>query len=123
MSKRGKIGGLALGGLILGLIAVVAAHGAEPRYRGRTLSSWLQECSDTPLMETQRLAQAQEAVRAIGAQKALPMLLSLVKTKDDPVSTWMMDKTEKYRMRNLHWRSAIERQLEGIAGLDRRAHV
>ncbi|MEI6779437.1 MAG: HEAT repeat domain-containing protein [Verrucomicrobiota bacterium] len=118
MSKRGKIGGLALGGLILGLIAVVAAHGAEPRYRGRTLSSWLQECSDTPLMETQRLAQAQEAVRAIGAQKALPMLLSLVKTKDDPVSTWMMDKTEKYRMRNLHWRSAIERQLEGIAGFE-----
>src|ERR1035441_10110981 len=118
MSKRGKIGGLALGGLILGLVAVVAAHGAEPRYRGRTLGSWLQQCSDTPLMETQRLAEAQEAVRAIGAQKALPMLLSLVETKDDPVSTWMMEKTEKYRMRNLHWRSAIDRQLEGIAGFE-----
>ena len=118
MSKRGKIVGLALGALILGLVAVVAAHGAEPRYRGRTLGSWLQQCSDTPLMETQRLAEAQEAVRAIGAQKALPMLLSLVETKDDPVSTWMMEKTEKYRMRNLHWRSAIERQLEGIAGFE-----
>jgi len=118
MSKRGKIVGLALGALILGLVAVVAAHGAEPRYRGRTLGSWLQQCSDTPLMETQRLAEAQEAVRAIGAQKSLPMLLSLVKTKDDPVSTWMMEKTEKYRMRNLHWRSAIERQLEGIAGFE-----
>jgi HEAT repeat protein len=78
----------------------------------------LQQCSDTPLMETQRLAEAQEAVRAIGAQKALPMLLSLVETKDDPVSTWMMEKTEKFRMRNLHWRSAIERQLEGIAGFE-----
>jgi len=118
MSKRGKIVGLALGALILGLVAVVAAHGAELRYRGRTLGSWLQQCSDTPLMETQRLAEAQEAVRAIGAQKALPMLLSLVETKDDPVSTWMMEKTEKYRMRNLHWRSAIERQLEGIAGFE-----
>jgi len=118
MSKRGKIAGLTLGGLVLVLVLVVAARGAEPRYRGRTLTSWLEQSSDTPLMETQRLVEAQEAVRAIGAAKALPTMLRLVRTKDDPVSTWMMEKTEKYRVRNLHWHSAIDRQLAGIAGFE-----
>src|ERR1017187_5613170 len=118
MSKRGKIVGLALGALILGLVAVVAAHGAEPRYRGRTLGSWLQQCSDTPLMETQRLAEAQEAVRAIGAQKALPKLLKLVETNDDPVSAWMIAKSEELRLRFFHWHSALEFQLQGIAGFE-----
>lgn len=118
MSKRGKIAGLALGGLVLVLVLVVATRGAEPRCRGRTLTSWLEQCSDTPLMETQRLAEAQEAIRAIGAGRALPTMLRLVKTKDDPVSTWIMEQTEKYRVRSLHWHSAIDRQLAGIAGFE-----
>jgi HEAT repeat protein len=118
MSKRAKILGLALAAFILGLALVVAARGAEPKYRGRTLTSWLQQYSDTPLMETQRLAEAQEAIRAIGAQKALPTVLRLVKTRENPVSTWITEKAEKYRVRSLHWRSAMERQLDGIAGFE-----
>ena len=46
-------------------------------------------------METQRLAQAQAAVRAIGAQRALPTLLSLLKTKDSPIRAWLADKTKR----------------------------
>jgi HEAT repeat protein len=104
--------------LVAGLVAVVSARAAEPRYRGRTLTSWLQECSDTPLMETQRLAQAQDAVLAIGAQRALPTLLSLVNTKENSIRTWIIEKSEKYRVPSLHWRSAIECQLQGIAGFE-----
>jgi hypothetical protein len=52
----------------------------EPHYQGRALSSWLQQSYDTPLMETQRLAEAQSAIRAIGAKKSLPVLLKLVET-------------------------------------------
>jgi HEAT repeat protein len=109
---------IALLALVVGCVVVVAARTAEPRYRGRKLTSWLQECSDTPLMETQRLSQAQEAVRAIGAHRALPTLLSLVETKDDQVRTWILENSERYRLPNLHWRSAIECQLEGIAGFE-----
>lgn len=63
-------------------------------------------------METQRLAEAQNAVRSIGAKKALPELLKLVEAKDDPVSLWMIDTGEKFRISNefgdrfLRWRSA-----------------
>ena len=115
---RFKILGLTAGVLVLGLLLVTAARGSEPKYRGRTLSSWLQQYSDASLEETQRLAQAEMAIRAIGAQKALPTLISLVRAKDDPISTWIMEKAEKYRVRGLHWRPAIERQLEGIAGFE-----
>lgn len=118
MTKRGKRIGLALVVITLCSLMIMAPWAAEPKYRGRTLTSWLGQCSDTPLIETQRLAEAQEAVRAIGAQKALPTLLSLVKKKDDLVSTWVMEKAEKYRVRWLHRRSAIECQLAGIAGFE-----
>lgn len=118
MTKRGKHTGLALGGMTLALLMITAVWAAEPKYRGRTLTSWLEQCSDSPLMETQRLAEAQEAVRVIGAPNALPTLLSLVKKKDDPVSTWVMEKAEKYRVRWLHRRSTIECQLAGIAGFE-----
>jgi HEAT repeat protein len=127
MAKRAKIAGIALGALVLALVAIAAMHGREPRYRGRSLTSWLEQCSDTPLMETQRLAQAQDAVRAIGAQKALPTLLSLVRTRDNPIRAWLAGRTFKRNLRHnpskFHTRwfdcsSAIECQLEGIAGFE-----
>jgi HEAT repeat protein len=96
----------------------VFLHAREPRYQGRTLTSWLEQCSDTPLMETQRLTEAQEAVRAIGTQKALPKLLKLVEAKDDLVSTWIIAKSEKFRIRFFHWRSTLDFQLQGIAGFE-----
>jgi HEAT repeat protein len=97
---------------VVAILGVLAICVSEPRYHGRTLTSWLQQYWDTSLMETQRLAQAQNAVRAIGAKKALPKLLKLVEAKDDPVSLWMIDKGEKLRVsdefgdRFFRWRSA-----------------
>ena len=69
---------------------VVLSFLREPHYRGRSLSSWLQQCSDTPLDETQRLAEAQTAIRAMPVKKVLPRLLDLVEAKDDAVSLWMI---------------------------------
>src|ERR1022692_755985 len=90
----------------------------EPHYQGRSLSSWLQQCYDTPLMETQRLGEAQSAVRAIGAKKSLPVLLKLVEIKEDPVSTWLIGQREKFRIDFLHWRSAEDWQQLGIVGFE-----
>lgn len=107
---------------VIGLVVLVAVgvliallRSGEPQYRGRTLTSWLQQCSDTPLMETQRLAEAPAAVRAIGAEKALPKLLKLVETKDDPASAWIIAKSEEFGLEFFHWHSALEFQLQGIA--------
>ncbi len=103
---------LALGGVILLLFP------REPHYQGRSLSSWLQQCYDTPLNETQRLSEAQAAVRAIGEKKSVPVLLKLVETKEDPVSTWLLGQREKLRIDFLHWRSAEDWQQLGIAGFE-----
>ena len=103
---------LALGGVSLLLFP------REPRYQGRSLSSWLQQCYDTPLNETQRLSEAQAAVRAIGAKKSVPMLLKLVETQEDPVSIWLIGQREKLRIDFLHWRSAEDWQQLGIAGFE-----
>jgi HEAT repeat protein len=90
---------------------------SEPRYTGRTLTSWLQQYSDAAMDETQRLAEARSAVLVIGAQKALPRIVELAATEDDPVSTWMIAKTEEFRIR-FHWRSAEECQLLGFDGFE-----
>src|ERR1035441_9202038 len=91
---------LALGGVIL------LVFPREPRYQGRSLSSWLQQCYDTPLNETQRLSAAQVAVRAIGAKKSVPVLLKLVETKEDPRSEEHTSELQSLRIDFLHWRSA-----------------
>jgi HEAT repeat protein len=113
-----KMVGLVFAVVIVGLVAVWLARPPEPIYGGRKLTDWLRECSDTPLMETQRLAQAQAAVRAIGADKALPTLLRLVSTRDGPLKEWMMDLAEKHRVRSSHLRRAWERQQQGLAGFE-----
>jgi hypothetical protein len=103
---------LALGGVIL------LSFPREPHYQGRTLTSWLQQCNDTPLDETQRLSEAQTAVRAIPVKQVLPELLKLVKAKDDPISLWMIDRSDKFRIQFLKWRSAEDFQQLGIAGFE-----
>jgi HEAT repeat protein len=108
--------------ILIGIILVLAASG--PRYEGRSLTSWLQQCAETPLMETQRLAEAQAAVRAIGARRALPKLVSLVESKEDPVSRWMIAKNHELRTRARRpedffaWKSAEDFQQFGIAGFE-----
>lgn len=69
MSERGKILGFGLLVLIVATVAVLAWWSREPSYRGRRLTSWLQQVYDTPLSETQRLSEAQSAVRAIGPRR------------------------------------------------------
>jgi len=84
----------------------------EPRFHKRTLTSWLQQCWDTPLMETQRLAEAQNAILAIGPKKALPRLLELVQSEDDPISRSIMQIGDELRIsddigdRFIRWHSA-----------------
>lgn len=111
--------------IALGLMVVVASGlllislcAREPRYQGRTLTSWLDQCWETPLSETQRLAEAQTAIRAIGAQKALPTLLKLAETEDSRIRAWLVDKSEKRKIRFFHVRSAVQLQLQGIAGFE-----
>ena len=103
---------LALGGVIL------LSFPREPHYQGRSLTSWLQQCNDTPLDETQRLSEAQTAVRAMPVKQVLPELLKLVKAKDDPVSLWMIDLNDKFRIQFLKWHSAEDFQQLGIAGFE-----
>jgi HEAT repeat protein len=112
---------------------VLAFNCADPRYHGRSLTRWLQQYDYTPAMnDPQRRLEAEEAVRAIGARRALPVLLGLVETKNDPVSLWLIDKSEKYRERlleNFHsdsfedyerirWHDARDFQLLGVAGFE-----
>ena len=111
MTKRRKLLGLALVLSVLAGVLLVASRTAEPTYGGRPLTSWLAQCSATPLNETQRLVQAQEAVRAIGAPMALPTLLRLVQTKDNAAKAWVIEKLEKHPTRFVHRRSMYEEQL------------
>jgi len=101
---------------LAGAILLWSAH--EPRYHGRSTISWLQQCYDTPLDETQRLAEAQQAIRAMPPAKVVPRLLRLVEMKEDPVSTWIIEKSEKLRIRFLQWHSAEDFQQLGIAGFE-----
>ncbi len=99
-------------------IFIVLIRVSEPRYKGRTLTNWLQQYSDASMEETQRLAEARSAVLAIGVRKALPTILKLAETQDDAVSTWTTVKTEEFRIRFFHWRSTVDSQLMGFAGFE-----
>jgi HEAT repeat protein len=67
-------------------------------------------------MEPQRLAEAQAAIRAIGAKRALPRLLSLVEAKENPVSLWIMAKSDKFHLKFHERPSAEHFQQLGITG-------
>ena len=118
MTRSRKFLGLALILSALALVLFAASRTSEPRYGGRPLSSWLQQHWQTGTMETQRVAEIEAAIRAIGAEKALPTLLRLVKTRHSPARAWMIDKAERYHIRFLHLHSADDCQLQGIAGFE-----
>jgi hypothetical protein len=99
-----------------GFILLALPH--EPYYQGRSLSSWLQQCNDTSLDETQRLSEAQSAVRTMPVKRVLPRILELVQAKDDPVSLWMIDLSDKFRIQLLKWHSAQDFRQLGIAGFE-----
>jgi len=103
--------------LAFGLLTALNCAG-EPRYNKRTLSSWLKQCEETPLDQDKQLKEAQAAVRAIGATKALPTLFDLITTKDTRVREWLVEQSERFDSGLLQWPSATEFQLEGIAGFE-----
>ncbi len=103
---------------------MLVAHFSEPRYRGRTLTSWLQEGEDLSGQGTPQLAEAQNAVRAIGAKRAVPRLLRLVGARDDRVSLWLIAAGERLRIserfggRLFRWREAGDFNLLGMNGFE-----
>jgi HEAT repeat protein len=80
----------------------------EPRYEGRSLTSWLEQCTPVAQLE------AFDAVRAIGAERALPHLMSMIRAHDGPMRSWMIERTEKWEM--LKIKSAEETRELGAEG-------
>jgi len=59
-------------GTAAGMVSVAifaTLYTGEPTYKGRTITSWLQQLCDTSLDETKRLEEAKSAVRAMNRQK------------------------------------------------------
>lgn len=104
--------------LIATVVVIVKIATAEPHYRGRALTSWLQQCSDMPMDETQRLAEARQAVCAMPRDQVLPRLLQMIETREDTVSPWIIAKCNEFHLHFLKWRSAEDLQLLGIAGFE-----
>ena len=101
---------------MIGILLILS--GRNPRYQGRSLTSWLERCSNEELTEAQR-SEAEDAVRAIGAKRALPTLLRLIETREDPVRTWIMAKREQYNLKFLpELRSTKDCQQLGWAGFE-----
>jgi HEAT repeat protein len=90
----------------------------EPRYQGRTLTGWLKQYSRASLDETNSLAQAQEAIRAIGPEKSVPILLKLLRTKDGRIDKWVLENSERFNLEFLHWQTELDCELEGVAGFE-----
>jgi hypothetical protein len=67
-------------------------------------------------METQRLAQAQQAVRAIGAGKALPFLLQKAGASDGPFRSWVLKQNERVGSHSFKVPSAEDTRQLAIAG-------
>jgi HEAT repeat protein len=113
-----------LAGVLVLTMGMVIWVQHEPHYRGRSLTSWLQQCWDAPGNETQRLTEAQEAISTIGAKKALPRLLSLVEASDDPISQWLIRTGEQIKLsddygdRFIRWHSAEDLQWLGERGFE-----
>ena len=90
----------------------------EPRFQNRTLTSWLRQYSRASLDETNRLAEAQEAIRAIGPKKSLPILLKLLRTKDGRFDKWVLNNSERFKLEFLHWQTELDCELEGADGFE-----
>jgi len=117
---------------LVGVVLMLLAR--DPRYQGRSLTRWLQQYYYTGMDQPQRRQEAQQAVLAMPLHKVLPRLLRMVQVTDDPVSLWLIDKTDKYRIRfirwisseqysyedwhRIRWRSAEDFQQLGIAGFE-----
>jgi hypothetical protein len=82
------------------------------------LTSWLKQYSDASLEETNRLAAAQEAIRAIGPERSMPILLKLLTSEDDRIDKWVLETSDRFKLDSLRWQTEVERELEGVAGFE-----
>ena len=116
-------------GFKVGLVLLLAGgfwliQTREPRYQGRTLTSWLEQYWDSSLMETQQLAEAQSAVCSMDAKQVVLKLVKLVESEDDPVSMWVIRTGDKFRISNQHgsrfirWHSAEDYWWLGERGFE-----
>jgi len=114
MKKSAAIGFL----LALAAIILVVGHrNSEPKYQGRTLTSWLEQYSD-PSIHDKRLGEAEAAVRAMDPAEVLPKLLEFIQVRDSRFKTWLTDKAEEHEFPMLHGRDADKLQRQGIAGIE-----
>src|ERR1700743_864315 len=84
-------------------VFLILLRSGEPRYQNRTLTSWLQQYSRASLEETNQLAEAQEAIRAIGPKKSVPILLKLLARKDGRIDKWVLECSDRFKLDFLHW--------------------
>jgi HEAT repeat protein len=118
MGKRGKLFALASTATMLVVVALLGTWSREPSYRGRPLTSWLEQYSDAALNEVQRRSEAGKAIQAIGAEKAQRRLLRMAEAQDSPFRRWVIEKTENRHLRRWWLREAAMTQLLGIAGFE-----
>ena len=97
---------------------IILLRTGEPRFQNRTLTSWLKQYSRASLDETNRLAEAQEAIRTIGPKKSLPILLKLLRSKDGRFDKWVLNNSERFKLEFLHWQTELDCELEGLAGFE-----
>jgi HEAT repeat protein len=68
--------------------------------------------------ETQKVAQAHQAINAIGAEKALPVLMRMMKAEDGKVRSWINQKNEKWNIKVLRAREASDTRQLGLVGFE-----
>jgi HEAT repeat protein len=109
---------LALLVLLACAAVLLALRTSEPRYNGQRLTYWLRQYSDTSHFETNRWTDARDAIRGIGAERSLPILLKLITAKDSAFSKWAMKASERLNLRFHHWHTETECHVNGLAGFE-----
>jgi len=108
---------LAMSGWLL-LLACQGAEGGEPRHNGRPLKYWLHQYWLASEEKQKEKAEAEVAINAIGAKKAVPELLYMAAVKDGPVRRWLEKNGEKYHVKFLQPETISELQLDAITGFE-----
>lgn len=115
---RKKLAWLGLLFLLACGAAFLVLHTREPRYNSRPLTSWLQQYTDAWGTDSNQMAEAQNAIRSIGANRSLPILFKLITSKDDSFDKWLVDVSRKAGIRRFAWRNETTCQRYGESGFE-----
>ena len=119
MRKYSTILRFATGALLVSVVLLFALRAGEPHHKGRSLTSWLDQYWRAPQEEDESgRTQAQHAICAIGASKALPHLLTMLKAEDGWLRSWIARKNDYWDFRAFKTRSAEGTREFGIAGFE-----